>query len=586
MTMPTTHRTPAFPISELPGSLPTLPIPEDIDHVKIATQCLNCLASGDLTIILEGGYWRDLLALTSTLCTFYSASRITTGWNDITHQDPPSNFSLIEGRSEVVKAGPVQWIQARFRFENGLEPKGKCLGIMRIVPTDDGGWKIWCLSTVLKGVEGWGDPDVFPEDLLEHQETNGIRDCEGNGVNGTGTLGVDAVAAERFEEVGMNWTERYQSLKLHTPKLLNSLPFNFIPPKDTPYYMSMQDLGKYYKSFVKKYQLEENLWLSTTIESATWNDMTRSWKVGLKRHGEHVEIEARHILFCTGMTGRVPKMPEYANQELFKGNVLHAVDYRSSSQWAGKKGIVIGTANTAHDVAEDMMNAGISVTMIQRERTNFYREGVDVTDVDMDFETSPIAIDRLIMKNLLAMAAKQDAAKFDALERAGFRVNREADLMHIIFERAGGHYLDVSVSKLIGDGKIKVKSGSAPVSYAANGLKFDDGTELEADIIVFATGYEGNMRLTASKIVEPKIAEKLDDCWQLDKEGEPRGAWKPIGRKVDQSEDPNVWYCPGDIALTRYHSRFLALQIKAEVEGNPFIPYERVLSDELPMECC
>lgn len=53
---------------------------------------------------------------------------------------------------------------------------------------------------------------------------------------------------------------------------------------------------------------------------------------------------------------------------------------------------------------------------------------------------------------------------------------------------------DTGASKSIIDGDIKIKSGSTIESFTENGLRFADGTELQADVIVFATGY-GNISL-------------------------------------------------------------------------------------------
>ena len=39
------------------------------------------------------------------------------------------------------------------------------------------------------------------------------------------------------------------------------------------------------------------------------------------------------------------------------------------------------------------------------------------------------------------------------------------------------------------DGKIKLKSGPQIEKFTEGGIKFDDGTELEADVVIFATGY-------------------------------------------------------------------------------------------------
>ena len=115
--------------------------------------------------------------------------------------------------------------------------------------------------------------------------------------------------------------------------------------------------------------------------------------------------------------------------------------------------------------------------------------------------------------------ASQEPERFDALERASFKTDRFPDLYHIILERFGGHYLDVGVSQKIVDGLIKVKSDAAPVKYTSKGLAFSDGSELEAEVIVFCTGFEGNMRLIVAEIVGEEIAEQLDDYWHVDREG-------------------------------------------------------------------
>ncbi|KAG5764316.1 hypothetical protein H9Q72_007606 [Fusarium xylarioides] len=153
--------------------------------------------------------------------------------------------------------------------------------------------------------------------------------------------------------------------------------------------------------------------------------------------------------------------------------------------------------------------------------------------------------------------ALQDKERFEKLEENGFMVNREADLTQILFEQAGRHYMD-----------IKVKSGSQITGFNSHGLSFADGSKVSADVVVFATGYESNMKLAISKLLDPEVADQLDECWLLDREGNPRGSWKPVGH-------PNIWYCPGDIGTSRFFSRFLALQIKAEVEGTPFRPYDK-----------
>jgi cation diffusion facilitator CzcD-associated flavoprotein CzcO len=66
----------------------------------------------------------------------------------------------------------------------------------------------------------------------------------------------------------------------------------------------------------------------------------------------------------------MPVMPEYPRRNTFEGIILHSSTYTDAKEWKGKRGVVIGTANTGHDVAEDMVAAELSeVTMVQRSKT-------------------------------------------------------------------------------------------------------------------------------------------------------------------------------------------------------------------------
>ena len=134
--------------------------------------------------------------------------------------------------------------------------------------------------------------------------------------------------------------------------------------------------------------------------------------------------------------------------------------------------------------------------------------------------------------------------------------------------------------------QIKIKSNSLPVRYVPDGLEFEDGSKLKADVVVFATGFKCNMKYMAEEIFGPKIAEQMGDFWTLDKEGEIKGAFKPCGRKSSfhelrprftnfRSIDPALWYFGGTQGQARYYSRFVALQIKAALLGTPLTVYRK-----------
>lgn len=73
-----------------------------------------------------------------------------------------------------------------------------------------------------------------------------------------------------------------------------------------------------------------------------------------------------------------------------------------------------------------------------------------------------------------------------------------------------------------------MKSNARLAGFTSTGLVFDDGSTLDADIIIFATGFESNPRNQVAEIVGEEVEEQLDDMWGCDKEGEIRGPWKPM----------------------------------------------------------
>lgn len=153
---------------------------------------------------------------------------------------------------------------------------------------------------------------------------------------------------------------------------------------------------------------------------------------------------------------------------------------------------------------------------------------------------------------------RRDSSLLEGLAAAGFVVDSGPDgsgLWMKYLHRGGGYYIDVGASQLITDQKIKIRHGKQVKAVKAHSLVLEDNSELEADEIVFATGFQ-NMRTTARNIFGDEVGDKVHDVWGFDDEGETRGMWRRSGH-------PGFWFFGGNLALCRFYSRLLALQIKA-----------------------
>ena len=381
----------------------------------------------------------------------------------------------------------------------------------------------------------------------------------------------------------MNLTERrerYHQLVLHDPVWYDHLPY--VPfPSHWPIFTPKDKLAEWLESYVRI--LELNVWTQTNLESAKWDESKRQWTVNLKRKKADGTMEDRslhphHIIQATGHSGEM-KFPQMKGMEYFKGDRLcHSSQFKGAkANSQGKKAIVVGCCNSGHDIAQDFYEHGYDVTIVQRSSAyvvssgsvldvllkGLYEEGGPATeDADLLFMSIPNPMLKRMHVDATIEISRRDADLIAGLQEAGFKTDTgpdESGFFMKYFQRGGGYYIDVGCSQLIIDRKIKVKQGSEISEVKEHGLLFEDGTELEADEIVFATGYQ-NMRSTARKIFGDEVADRTKDVWGFDEEGELRTMWRRTGH-------PGFWFFGGNLALCRYFSRMLAIQIKAIEEG-------------------
>ena len=70
--------------------------------------------------------------------------------------------------------------------------------------------------------------------------------------------------------------------------------------------------------------------------------------------------------------------------------------------------------------------------------------------------SNPTNVTRLLALNGLTNMARQEPERFDALERAGFKTDRFGDIYRHLYERFGGHYMDVGASAKIAQGLVRI----------------------------------------------------------------------------------------------------------------------------------
>ncbi|TVY81721.1 putative indole-3-pyruvate monooxygenase [Lachnellula suecica] len=394
-------------------------------------------------------------------------------------------------------------------------------------------------------------------------------------------LGVNTLIIDRNERIGDNWRNRYHQLVLHDPIWYDHMPYIEFPPH-WPIFTPKDKLAGFFETYAQL--LELNVWMRTTIKSSSWDASKKQWTVVVEKQKEPGVVETRtlhpkHIIQATGHSGEKNFPSHIPGISAFKGDRLcHSSEFSGAkTEGKGKKALVVGCCNSGHDIAQDFYEKGYDVTMIQRSSTcvvsskaileiglaGLYDEqGPPVDDADLAFWSIPAQVLKSIHQDVTAAQNKHDEKLLTGLEKAGFKLDQGPDgagLFMKYFHRGGGYYIDVGASQLIIDGKIKIKQGQEIAEILPNGMKFADGSELPADEIVFATGYK-NMRTQARSIFGDELADQVQDVWGFNEEGELRTIWQKTGH-------PGFWFFGGNLALCRYWSRVIALQIKGLEEG-------------------
>jgi len=544
------------------------------------------------------GYWRDLLAFTWNIKTLEGRAAISAMLEATLAGTRPMNWRVV-GTPEAEGSTVTAWIA----FETATAS-----GTGRITLRDG-----LCLTllTAIEDLRGHAEPSgpSRPQGLAHKADRNretwsearaaetariGREDqpyvlIVGGGQGGIALgarlrqLGVPTLIVEQNARAGDSWRNRYRSLVLHDPVWYDHLPYLPFPP-NWPVFTPKDKMGDWLEAYARIFEL--NLWQSTRCESAQYD--AGEWTVVVNRAGERITLRPQHLVFATGAYGP-PRPIDLLGADRFAGTLMHSSAYQTGAPFKGKRCAVIGSASSAHDVCVDLWEAGADVTMLQRNPAvvvrsetlmafgfDLYSEaavarGITVERADMIAAATPFALFADQQKALYRKIREHDADFYARLAASGFALDfgeDETGLMMKALRTASGYYIDVGASELIAAGEIKVISGADVAALTPGGLRLADGREVQAEVVIACIGYQ-SMNETVAGIVSRDAADAVGPCWGLGSgvrgdpgpwQGELRNMWKPTAVEA-------LWFHGGNLALSRFYSRFVALQLKARMEG-------------------
>lgn len=544
-------------------------------------------------------HWRDILAFTWDMQTVSGREAILQELATRAGHARAHHFTLPPARTApriVTRAGTSN-VEAIFHFETAV---GRGSGVVRLTPDpqDGGNLKAWTLLTTLDELSGFKEKlgssrpagqsysrDFRGPNWLDLRRSSAAYDDRdpavlvvGGGQSGLAIaarlkqLNVDTLIVDREQRIGDMWRNRYHALTLHNQVHVNHLPYMPFPP-NWPRYIPKDKLAGWFEAYVESMEL--NYWTATEFEGGSYDDNARHWTVTVRRaDGTQRTMRPRHIIMATGVSG-IPSRPDIPSLKTFAGTMLHSSQYTDGEDWKGKRAIVIGTGNSGHDIAQDLHSSGAHVTLMQRSSTliiniepsaqlvyTLYDEGPSVEDCDLIATGTPLQVGRKSHAHMTEHARKLDHALLTGLEAKGFKLDygdNNTGWQFKYLTRGGGYYFNVGCSDLIVDGKIELRQFSDIDTFTPNGATMKDGTAIDADLIVLATGYKGQEHLVR-KLFGDDVATRVGPIWGYGEKQELRNMYT-------RTAQPGLWFIAGGLAQCRINSKYLGLQIKACEEG-------------------
>lgn len=314
---------------------------------------------------------------------------------------------------------------------------------------------------------------------------------------------------------GEFWETNYDRIQLHSP--WHDLPDDGGLVDEYPMFKNRREILEYFQRYATRQSLQEVTRFQNFISSIELDQTQNDGRWVLRGN---TEILARTVVVATGFC-RVPVMPQIPGADLFEGDLLHSKAYRRPDSFAGKRMLVVGSGNSACEIATDLIeNGAASVALLVSGGRYFIpleRYGnflIEARKAGMAGPSAVIAahsvtpgsreyLDRVTEMNKAILPMVEDLSEFGISQPSH---GPAIDL--IIAQRVP--VLDHGSIPLIRQGAIEVINDRL-LRFTSRGVVLAARRERMFDAVILATGF----RPGVEEFFSSRVTEYEEDC-QLD----------------------------------------------------------------------
>jgi Pyridine nucleotide-disulphide oxidoreductase len=289
--------------------------------------------------------------------------------------------------------------------------------------------------------------------------------------------GLNATVLEKANAVGSVWRRHYDRLDLHTDRGHSGLP-GMAMPRGYPTYPSRAQVVDYLESYAAQFRVQPVF--NTTVLKIGRNGS--QWRLDT----DQASVSAPVVVIATGLAD-FPYRPSWPGSDTFQGNIIHSSEYRNGAPYIGKRVLVVGFGNSGGEIALDLANAQIDVTLAVRGPVRILPRdplGIPILTWAIAQKSLPTGLVDFINAPMIRLAV-------GPIEPFGLRRATKGP-RPMIEEDGRVPLLDVGTLAKIRESSIKVRGGID--RFTSDSVIFSDQCAQKYDAIILATGFRPDLR--------------------------------------------------------------------------------------------
>jgi cation diffusion facilitator CzcD-associated flavoprotein CzcO len=311
---------------------------------------------------------------------------------------------------------------------------------------------------------------------------------------------------EGRESLGGTW-DLFKYPGVRSDSDMHTLGFRFKPWIHKKSIADGPSILKYLNETVDDYNLRDKITYNQKVIASNWVSDTSTWELTVDDNGQEISMSCNFLFLCGGYYSYdKPFMPDFPGMDEFNGRVIHPQFWDESLDYSNKKVVVIGSGATAVTLVPAIAESAKLTTMLQRSPSYVISAPAEDSWNNALNKVFPVKFTYFLIrwKNILRTII-------------GFYLSRKYPqrikdrLINLVREELGQ---DFDVEKhftpsykpwdqrmcLVPDGDLfaAIKDNRANVvtdtinTFTPSGILLNSGNEIEADIVISATGIELN----------------------------------------------------------------------------------------------